>query len=53
MERLEVGQSSKAWATDLENIPLFFVLGGLCVALETSTVAMAWWLGGFTLARLV
>ncbi len=53
MELPQVVRASKAWANDLENIPLFFVLGGLCVALQTPTVATAWWLGGFTLARLV
>ncbi|WP_122765386.1 MAPEG family protein [Pseudomonas viridiflava] len=47
-----VGRASRAWANDLENIPMFFVLGGLCVALEAPAVASAWLFGGFTLARL-
>ncbi|OPA91478.1 glutathione metabolism protein [Pseudomonas fluorescens] len=49
----QVGRASKAWVNDLENIPLFFVLGGLGVALAAAPVATAWLSGGFTLARLV
>jgi len=30
----QVQRAGKAWANDLENIPLFFVLGGLCLALD-------------------
>ena len=51
-ELLQVARAAKAWANDLENIPLFFVLGGLCVALEGHSVAAVWLCGGFTLARL-
>lgn len=53
VELPQVGRASKAWANDLENIPVFFALGGLCVALQTPAVATAWCFGGFTLARLV
>lgn len=49
----QVMRATKAWANDLENIPLFFVLGGLCVALETAPVATTWLFCGFTSARVV
>lgn len=48
----QVNRATKAWGNDLENIPLFFVLGGLCVALGTHGVVTAWLFGGFTLARV-
>lgn len=48
----QVVRAAKAWANDLENIPLFFGLGGLCVALDTALVSTAWLFGGFTLARV-
>lgn len=35
----QVGRAARAWANDLENIPLFFVLGGLCVVAGTASVA--------------
>jgi glutathione S-transferase len=48
----QVARAAKVWANDVENIPLFFVLGGLCVAAGTPSVATAWVFGGFTVARL-
>lgn len=48
----QVARAGRAWANDLENIPLFFVLGGLCVALEGDSVAVVWLCGVFTLARV-
>lgn len=48
-----MSRASRAWANDLENIPMFFVLGGLCVALGTAGAPTAWLFGGFTLARMV
>ncbi len=48
-----VSRAAKAWANDLENIPLFFVLGGLCVALGTREVATPWLLCLFTAARVM
>mgnify|MGYP002719570030 FL=1 len=45
-------RQQRAWANDLENIPLFFVLGGLCVALGSSQGVTGWLFGLFTLARL-
>ncbi|WP_431703187.1 MAPEG family protein [Pseudomonas sp. BR20] len=52
VELPQVSRASRAWANDLENIPLFFVLGGLCVALGTAGAPTAWLFGGFTLARM-
>lgn len=49
----QVARAAKAWANDLENIPLFFVLGGLCVALGASNFPTVCLFAGFTLARLV
>ena len=49
----QVGRATKAWANDLENIPLFFVLGGLCVAQQIDSAATLWLFGVFTLARVV
>ena len=49
----QVVRAAKAWRNDLENIPLFFVLGGLCVALETSLDTTPWLFGIFTVARVV
>ena len=49
----QVGRAAKAWANDLENIPLFFVSGGLCVALHSDSAATLWLFGVFTLARVV
>ncbi|MBV4455790.1 MULTISPECIES: MAPEG family protein [Pseudomonas] len=51
-ELLQVVRASKAWANDLENIPLFFVIGGLCVVLVTSSEMTAGLFVGFTLARM-
>lgn len=48
----QVVRATQAWANDLENIPLFFVLAGLCVVLEGSSVVIAWLFCGFTLARV-
>jgi glutathione S-transferase len=48
----QVVRASKAWVNDLENIPLFFVVGGLCVASGTAVVATGVLFGVFTLARV-
>lgn len=48
-----VSRASRAWANDLENIPLFFALGGLCVALGTHGLATAWLFALFTVARVL
>jgi len=49
----QVTRAAKAWANDLENIPLFFVLGGLCCALETSSGATIWLFCVFSVARVL
>lgn len=49
----QVSRAAKAWANDLENIPLFFVLGGLCVALKTGVTASVVLFCVFTFARIV
>ncbi len=51
VERPQVLRAAKAWANDLENIPLFFALGGLAVALGTPAGGSAWLMVVFTLAR--
>lgn len=52
-ELAPVSRAAKAWANDLENIPLFFVLGGICLALDTNAAATAWLFGLFTVARVL
>lgn len=52
-ELLPVSRAAKAWANDLENIPVFFALGGLCLALGTRADATAWLFGLFTVARVI
>lgn len=49
----QVSRAARAWANDLENIPLFFVLGGLCVAVEATGVATTWLFCTFTVARVM
>ena len=49
----QVSRAAKAWANDLENIPLFFVLGGLCCALETSSGASIWLFCMFCVVRVL
>ncbi|MFJ2409118.1 MAPEG family protein [Pseudomonas sp. NPDC087814] len=49
----QVSRAEKAWANDLENIPLFFILGGLCLAMETPGTATAGLFCLFTAARVM
>ena len=49
----QVTRAAKAWANDLENIPVFFVLGGLCCALETSSGASIWLFCMFCVVRVL
>lgn len=49
----QVVRAAKAWGNDLENIPLFFVLGGLCVALDTAASASVAFFCLFTAARVI
>lgn len=48
-----VQRAAKAWANDLENIPLFFVLGALAVVLNTPNEATVGIFYVFTSARLL
>lgn len=48
-----VRRAARAWSNDLENIPLFFVLGGLCVALHTAWLPSVTGFCLFTLARVL
>ena len=52
-ERPQVIRAAKVWANDLENIPLFFALGGLAVALEAATLQVLWLSVVFTVARVL
>lgn len=49
----QVQRAAKAWANDLENIPLFFVLGALAVALNTPNAATIGLFYLFTGARVL
>jgi len=48
----QVVRASQAWANDLENIPVFWVLGGICIALNLNTTLIAWTFSVFTIARI-
>ena len=52
-ERPEVIRAAKVWANDLENIPAFFALGGLAIALDTAAQPIVWLSIAFTLARVL
>ncbi|EKT4542224.1 MAPEG family protein [Pseudomonas sp. NBRC 111118] len=52
-ERPQVIRAAKVWANDLENIPMFFALGGLAVALEAATLLVLWLSVVFTVARVL
>ncbi|HDS1695303.1 MULTISPECIES: MAPEG family protein [Pseudomonas] len=53
VERPQVIRAAKVWANDLENIPMFFALGGLAVALEAATLPVLWLSTVFTVARVL
>ena len=53
VERPQVIRAAKVWANDLENIPMFFALGGLAVALEAATLPVLWLSVVFTVARVL
>lgn len=48
----QVERGARAWRNDLENIPAFFALGGLAIALDSPAVTSAWLFGVFTFARI-
>lgn len=52
-ERPQVIRAAKVWANDLENIPMFFALGGLAIALEAATLPVLWLSVVFTVARVL
>ncbi|NBB04513.1 MAPEG family protein [Pseudomonas monteilii] len=52
-ERPQVIRASRVWANDLENIPAFFALGGLAIALDSPAALTAWLCVVFTLARVL
>lgn len=52
-ERPEVIRAAKVWANDLENIPAFFALGGLAIALDAAAQPTVWLSIAFTLARVL
>ncbi|WP_085728744.1 MAPEG family protein [Pseudomonas sp. R37(2017)] len=49
----QVARAKNAWLNDLENIPLFFALGGLCVLLDTPADRTVWLFCIFTTARVL
>lgn len=49
----QVRRAAKAWANDLENIPSFFVLGALAIALKAPGEASAAAFVAFTCARVL
>lgn len=52
-ERPEVARAARVWANDLENIPAFFALCGLAIALGTAEGPNAGLSIVFTLARVL
>lgn len=48
----QVSRASRAWANDLENIPVFFAMAGLAIALGATEVAIIWLSVVFTVARV-
>ncbi|MGE8392416.1 MAPEG family protein [Pseudomonas sp. BIGb0427] len=49
----QVARATQAWANDLENIPLFFVLGALCLVFNPPLMLTAGLMLLFTVARLL
>lgn len=49
----QVQRAAKAWANDLENIPIFLALGIAYVQLDLSATAAPWLFGSFVAARIV
>ncbi|TDF84476.1 MAPEG family protein [Pseudomonas sp. H9] len=48
----QVSRAAQAWANDLENIPVFFVLGALCLPFNPPFVLTAGLMVLFTAARV-
>ncbi|MCX5466214.1 MAPEG family protein [Acinetobacter nematophilus] len=49
----QVIRANQAWANDLENIPMFWVLGGICIALSLNSPLITWTFCIFTIARII
>ncbi|WP_442512814.1 MAPEG family protein [Pseudomonas promysalinigenes] len=52
-ELAQVNRASRAWANDLENIPTYFALGGLAIAVNAPATATAVLSILFTVARVL
>ena len=52
-ELAQVNRASRAWANDLENIPTFFALGGLAIAMNAPASITAVLSILFTVARVL
>ncbi|MCK1791979.1 MAPEG family protein [Pseudomonas violetae] len=49
----QVTRAARVWANDLENIPAFFALGGLAVAMNAPASITLWLSVLFTIARVL
>lgn len=49
----QVTRAAQAWLNDLENIPLFFALGGIYVLVDGPATTGVWLFATFTAARVV
>ena len=52
-ELAQVTRAAQAWQNDVENIPLFFILGTLYVLLQAPATTGVWLFASFTAARVV
>lgn len=52
IELPQVVRAQQAWLNDLENIPVFWVLGGLCILLNTDYTITKWLFIFFTFSRI-
>lgn len=48
----QVARAQQAWLNDLENIPIFWVLGALCIFLNTDNIITKWLFIIFTFSRV-
>lgn len=53
VELPQVVKAQQAWLNDLESIPLFWVLGGLCIFLNTDYLTTKWVFIIFTFSRVL
>ena len=52
-ELAQVTRAAQAWQNDVENIPLFFILGTLYVLLQAPATTGVWLFASFTAARAI